>query len=148
MTDRPDSTSENSVNAKFTRIPPTRFAHGCIGARGPVLSRIVDPMTSGGFLSTASVVVALACVAVLAVASALALAPLDGSAQPRRGVRGLPRCSRGFGDPRRRADQAHHHIKAAQGFARTAALLTAQYRQRGDSLHRTGAMPNFREHYF
>jgi len=43
-------------------------------------------MTSGGFLSVASVVVILACVAVLAVLSALALAPLDGPAHRRRFV--------------------------------------------------------------
>ena len=43
----------------------------------------MERMTSGGFLSVASVVVTLACVAVLAVTSALALAPLDGSARSR-----------------------------------------------------------------
>jgi hypothetical protein len=37
---------------------------------------MVVRMTSGGFLSTASVVAILACVALLAVVSALALAPL------------------------------------------------------------------------
>jgi len=34
-------------------------------------------MTSGGFLSTATVVVMLACIALLAIVSALTLAPLD-----------------------------------------------------------------------
>ncbi len=43
-------------------------------------------MTSGGFLSTASVVVILACVAVLAVASALALVPLGKPSRRRGGV--------------------------------------------------------------
>jgi hypothetical protein len=43
-------------------------------------------MTSGGFLSTASVVTILACVALLAVASALVMAPLDRRPEGRRVV--------------------------------------------------------------
>ena len=44
------------------------------------------PMTSGGFLSTASVVAILVCVALLAVASALAMAPWDRRPAGRRGI--------------------------------------------------------------
>jgi hypothetical protein len=42
---------------------------------GPSVSGIVARMTNGGFLSTASVVTILACVGLLAVLSALTLAP-------------------------------------------------------------------------
>jgi hypothetical protein len=53
-------------------------------------------MTSGGFLSMASVVVILACMALLAILSALTLAPLDRRLGRRRHVVGFAVCLAGI----------------------------------------------------
>jgi len=64
-------------NANFGEDPFYAFGWSVsTRAKGPTVSGIVARMTDGGFLSTASVVLILACIALLAMLSALTLAPL------------------------------------------------------------------------
>jgi hypothetical protein len=49
----------------------------CTRAEGPIVSDVVARMRSEGFLATETVVVVLACAALLAMVSALVLMPLD-----------------------------------------------------------------------